>query len=140
VLSIIRGEAQALFSDEPDQGQHEEPLPAQWIGGSCFLFKRDVLERISLPDPHYFLTWEEVDFCLRGLRKGYPSYYVPQAKIWHKSGVSTTYSTVSLYYGIRNTFYFIKKNASPAQYYLFLSLLKAVRGGLRMEMGMNKSI
>lgn len=119
-IHFKRGVAPAIFSDEFDEGQHDKPYTAEWIGGSCLLCKREVIEDIGLLDKKYFLCWEEVDFCLRGLKKGYTSYYVNKAKIWHKGGISSSNGNISLYYGTRNTFYFLKKNASKLQYYSFL--------------------
>ena len=40
-------------------------------------------------DEGYFLYFEEVDFCLRAHRAGWPCWYVPQSRIMHIGGQST---------------------------------------------------
>ena len=125
-IDFKKGVARALFSNEYDQGQHDQTYVAEFIGGSCLLCKREVIEEIGLLDKKLFLMWEEIDFGLRGLKKGYKSYYVYKAKIWHKEGISAGTRT-SLYYGTRNTFYFLKKNATKVQYYSFLIYFFGIR-------------
>ncbi|MFC5729572.1 MULTISPECIES: glycosyltransferase family 2 protein [Nocardioides] len=36
-----------------------------------FLVRRDVIERIGLPDPSYFIFYDDVDFAIRARRAGY---------------------------------------------------------------------
>ena len=120
-INFKRGVAPAIFSNEIDRGQHDKFYEAEWIGGACLLCKKEVLIEIGLLDPKYYLCWEEVDLCLRGTNAGYKCYYSYKSKIWHKGGISSNLSPTSLYYGTRNTFYFLNKNATKSQYYLFIT-------------------
>jgi len=53
--------------------------------GSCLLFKKSVLNEIGHFNEDFFAYFEETDLCWRLWLAGYKLYYVPQAKIFHKS-------------------------------------------------------
>src|SRR4029453_12548636 len=44
-------------------------------------------------DEGYFLYFEEVDFCLRANRSGWPCWYVPQSRVMHIAGQRTGVSS-----------------------------------------------
>lgn len=97
----------------------ETPEEMDYISGCSLLIKREVIERIGLLDPDYFLYYEDTDWCLRAKKAGYRLFYVPKAKIWHKVSGSMDSSLTMFYYGTRNQFLLIKKNCN----YKWVSLL-----------------
>ena len=66
-----------------------EPEQTDWVAGASMMIRREVIDAIGLMDEGYFLYFEEVDYCLRALRAGWPCWYVPQSRIMHISGQST---------------------------------------------------
>ena len=94
---------------ENDNGQFENLENMDYLEGSCLLVKSEMINKIGLLDPDYFTYWEEIDWCIRGKKAGYESFYVPKAKIWHK-GYGSEVGANSIYYMIKNRFMFIKKN------------------------------
>src|SRR5262249_20160029 len=48
-----------------------------------------VFDAIGLMDDAYFLYFEEVDFCLRARRAGWPCWYVPTSRVVHLVGQSS---------------------------------------------------
>jgi N-acetylglucosaminyl-diphospho-decaprenol L-rhamnosyltransferase len=60
-----------------------------WVSGCSMIIRREVFDSIGLMDEDYFLYFEEVDFCLRARRAGWPCWYVPQSRIMHIGGQST---------------------------------------------------
>lgn len=64
----------------------EQETDADWVVGASMIIRREVFEKIGLLDDHYFMYYEEVDFCLRARRAGYRIRYVPQSKIVHLIG------------------------------------------------------
>lgn len=66
-----------------------EPAEVDWVAGASMMVRRKVIEDIGLMDEGYFLYFEEVDFCLRARRAGWPCWYVPQSRVMHISGQST---------------------------------------------------
>jgi hypothetical protein len=60
-----------------------------WICGASMMIRAAVLEAIGGLDEHYFLYFEETDFCLRARRAGFATWYVPQSRVMHVGGQST---------------------------------------------------
>ncbi len=68
----------------PPAPDHE--VDADWVVGASMMIRREVIDAIGLLDDHYFMYFEEVDFCLRARRAGFRIRYVPQSKIVHLIG------------------------------------------------------
>jgi len=99
-----------------DRGQFEEPRWVDFVYGCGMLIRREVLERVGLLDPHYFLYLEDLDLCLRARQSGYHILFVPQAQMWHQIYASTAHQpALRKYYWAESTLYFLHKHASPRQ-------------------------
>lgn len=107
---------------ESDHGQYDQVEEMGFVEGSCVLVKRQVIEKVGVLDPEYFTYWEDIDWCARGYKAGYMSYYVPKSKIWHKISTSNV-GMRKIYYMSRNRILFLKKNASRSQIVAFLIYL-----------------
>ncbi len=53
------------------------------------IVRREVFESVGLLDEKYFMYFEEVDFCLRALKSGWPCWYVPTSRVVHLVGQSS---------------------------------------------------
>ncbi len=60
-----------------------------WVPGASLMVKREVFDAIGLMDEHYFLYYEETDFCLQAQRAGWDCWYVPTSRVFHVAGAST---------------------------------------------------
>ncbi|WP_210208140.1 glycosyltransferase family 2 protein [Rhodoplanes roseus] len=96
--SLVRTLGLARFSRVvpafTDYGLHREPLPAQpiaveAISGACMMVRRDALRRVGLMDERYFLHCEDLDWCMRFRRGGFPILFTPEARVVHQKGVSS---------------------------------------------------
>jgi GT2 family glycosyltransferase len=67
----------------------ETSCQVDWVAGACLIIRRAVFETIGLLDERYFMYFEEVDFCLRARRAGWPCWYVPEARVIHLVGQSS---------------------------------------------------
>jgi GT2 family glycosyltransferase len=54
-----------------------------YLSGCVLLIKREVIEKIGLFDEGFFLSDDDLDFCLRAQRVGYKSILDPSAIVWH---------------------------------------------------------
>jgi hypothetical protein len=63
--------------------------PTGWVAGASMIVRREVFADIGALDDGYFLYFEEVDFCLRAARAGWPCWYVPESRVVHLVGRST---------------------------------------------------
>jgi len=66
--------------------------PVDWISGASMLIRPQVLETIGGLDENYFLYFEETDFCRRARRAGFATWYVPESRVMHIIGQSTSIS------------------------------------------------
>jgi len=118
-ITMWRGKSEHIGVNEFDEGQYDCITNTDYVTGACLLARREVLETIGLLDPTYFLYWEETDWCMRARNAGYKLVYVPGAKIWHKVAASQE-GSVNKFFFVRNNFLFVKKNATNAQFAVFL--------------------
>ncbi len=107
--------------NEVDNGQYKKIREFDYVSGSAFLIKKDVINEIGLMDKQFFLYFEESDWALRASQRGYKSFYSPKAKIWHKisksgGGIS---KPIGLYYITRNRWLFMKMWAKRSDYWFF---------------------
>jgi GT2 family glycosyltransferase len=65
------------------------PGPTDWVAGACMIIRRAVFDAIGLLDEGYFMYFEEVDFCHRARRAGWPCWYFPDARVVHLVGQSS---------------------------------------------------
>jgi hypothetical protein len=105
IMNFWSGNAVHIF--RPVKNKSE--LDAIW--GCCMLIKKDVFLKIGYFYEPYFLTFEEIDFCVKAKKQGFKIICNPMSKIWHKvSSTMGKVSTCGVYYGYRNKFLFIKRN------------------------------
>ena len=91
----------------------ETPVEVESISGACLMLRREAIEQIGLLDEHFFMYFEDMDYCLRLRNAGLKLYYVPQGEIVHLVGQSSggrmrAYSAHSY----RAMFYFYRKHFS----------------------------
>lgn len=78
----------------------------------CFLIKRRVIGKIGYFYEPYFLSFEEIDYCLQARKAGYKVFCEPRSVIWHKVRRTLDKMLASTaYYFYRNKLLFIKRNA-----------------------------
>jgi GT2 family glycosyltransferase len=66
-----------------------ESSRVDWVSGASLFIRRAVFDAVGLLDEAYFMYFEEVDFCLRAARVGWPCWYNPGARIVHLAGQSS---------------------------------------------------
>lgn len=105
--SMVRLQAEQL---DPG-GCVEKSLDVDFITACSLAIKRKVLEDVGLMDAHFFIYYDETDWCVRAARQGYRVVYVPDSKIWHKvSAAMGAASPATDYYMTRNALRFYWKN------------------------------
>ena len=102
-----------------DSEQYNDIQDTDYCQGSCFLMRREIIEKIGLFDTTYAVYFEETDYCLRAKRAGFRNVYCPRSMIWHKQN-SSTGTSIAVYYLTRNKFLFMKNHASRSQRATFL--------------------
>lgn len=85
---------------------------ADYVSGCCMLIKKEVFEKIGFFDEHFFLYYEDVDFCLRAKEKDFGVVVVSSTVIQHAlSAVVGKMSKIAIYSLTKSSIYFGKKYA-----------------------------
>ncbi|MFM8332828.1 MAG: glycosyltransferase family 2 protein [Candidatus Methylumidiphilus sp.] len=66
-----------------------EAAEVDWVPGAFAIIRRELVERIGLFDPRFFLYYEEVDLCRRIKAAGFSVQYWPNLQISHIGGESS---------------------------------------------------
>jgi GT2 family glycosyltransferase len=69
--------------------------PVDWICGASMMIRPAVFDSIGALDENYFLYFEETDFCHRAKQAGFMTWYVPQSRVMHIMGQSTSVTDVT---------------------------------------------
>lgn len=112
---------------------------------TCFLMVRaEVFNEIGLMDEKYFAYYDDTDFILRAIRKGFKLWYEPSVFLLHKVSSSSggDSSPFYIYYGNRNKIYFIRKNFSGIKKYflLFYTLMSRIIFYLKFDTAGRKNL
>lgn len=73
----------------PPEPTSHEPQVCGWIPGAALAVRREVLERVGLLDEGLYTYFDDVDYCLRAKRAGFPTWYLPTSRIVHLVGKTT---------------------------------------------------
>jgi GT2 family glycosyltransferase len=122
--------------DELDRGHFDSQKTSDFATGCCVLVKRDIIERVGIFDKKYFLYFEDVDWSIRAIKKGFEILFVAQSVIWHKNAGSSdgSGSNIHIYYQNRNRYLFALKSASTrAKITIFKLLLRKLFKGNIVE-------
>ena len=91
-----------------------------YVEGSSFLISPRCLSQVGLLSEDYFLYFEETDYCVRAIKKGFTVAWATESIIFHDIGSSTggnlglgkvPYFTDCL--SVRNRIHFARKNLFP---------------------------
>ncbi|SFM05353.1 glycosyltransferase family 2 protein [Pelosinus propionicus] len=104
-----KGKAYHTHIHLKDNNFVKKPCNTEWISG-CSMFASTKLFEQYRMDEHFFLYFEDVDYCYKLHQAGIPLIVIPGGVVWHKtsSSVSKT-SYIQFYYSIRNNLYFMQR-------------------------------
>jgi len=73
----------------PHAPEDRNPVVVDFIIGACMMARKEAIDAAGMLDEDYFFFYEEIDWCLRMHRAGWPVYHLPQASIYHLGGGSS---------------------------------------------------
>jgi len=71
-------------------GRWWRPRSVEYVDGACMLIRRAVLEEIGGLDERFFLFVEDAEFCHRARQHGWHVTYLPQSRVAHLRGGSSS--------------------------------------------------
>jgi GT2 family glycosyltransferase len=106
---------------EEDKGQFgQEPRYVDFVTGCALLARRAVWEQVGLLDDHFFMYYEETEWCVRVNRAGFKIAQVPTAMMWHKISLEARASSPSTYYYMtRNRLLFLGRTRAGLRTWLY---------------------
>lgn len=79
-----------LGLNEPDRGQYDhDDVRFDYVYGASLFVRSDFLREVGLMNEAYYAYFEEMDWAVRGARKGWQHAYAWRSVIYHKQGVTT---------------------------------------------------
>jgi len=75
--------------DEADSGQYDENTDIPAPSGAASLFRVQALRQVGLFDEGFFAYYEDIDLGLRLQLAGWKVGFVPEAKVYHKVGMTS---------------------------------------------------
>ena len=111
-LSFIKLIVETLFANKEKRKERERDYDREvdWAQASCLLVRREIIKKVGLLDPQYFLSWEDLDWCFSARKAGYKIIHSSKSKFWHKVSRSAKKSPIACYFEARNAFLFYKKH------------------------------
>ncbi len=132
------GRVKEIGFQEDDKGQWDNtPFSFDYVIGASMFLSRKFIEDVGMMEEDYFLYYEELDWAIRGKRKGWGLGFCPKCKVYHKMGasirkvVADKNSTLSDFYSARNRILLTKKYFPVALITLYPAFLKFVLNRLR---------
>jgi N-acetylglucosaminyl-diphospho-decaprenol L-rhamnosyltransferase len=77
-----------------------------WVSGASLILRRTMLEKIGLLDEGLYTYFDDLDICLRALRAGWETWYVPESQVIHLEGASTGIASHTTTPGRRAPYWF----------------------------------
>ena len=119
---------------------YEKDTKVDWASFCIVMIKTEVFRQIGYLDEEFFLSNEDLDFCLRAQKQGILTYYCGSAKAYHKVAVDLggIHNPLYMYYQVRNTLLCHKKNLKKYNFlfsmvnYLLISITRRI---LRLTFG-----
>src|SRR5581483_2132205 len=74
------------------------PTEVEAISGACMMVRRAAATAVGPLDEHYFLHFEDLDWCMRFRLAGWTTLFVPAAKVVHQKGVSSRHRPLAVEY------------------------------------------
>ncbi|WP_207425565.1 glycosyltransferase family 2 protein [Pedobacter sp. SYSU D00535] len=106
---------------EKDKGQYDDKTgPTGFIHGAAVMVRQQAIAKAGLMAEHFFLYYEEMDWCERVKRAGYEVWVEPKALIYHKESISVgKKSPLKEFFMNRNRILFIRRNAPAISRLIF---------------------
>jgi GT2 family glycosyltransferase len=95
-----------LCKDGPRYGNVRE---CDYVTGCGFMLRNDVLKKIGYFKEDFIFYSEDAELCYRFREAGYKILFIPEAKMWHKTGTTLAKNRpVQLHYSTRNQLYLLQ--------------------------------
>ena len=111
ILGLNRLSATFFPSGFMSDWNHNSTRSVDVVMGAYFLVRKPLFELLGGFDERFFVYFEEVDFTLRAKRTGYQTYYLAEARCYHRGqGTSDAVKAVRLFYSLQSRLRYAEKH------------------------------
>ncbi|HID63003.1 MAG TPA: glycosyltransferase family 2 protein [Anaerolineae bacterium] len=128
---LHRGLQQVLFRRYLHDWATDAVQEVDWISGACLMVRREVIDQVGLLDEHFFMYFEDNDWCLRIRKAGWKVYYNPHAEIIHLGGQSLVQNPAAQEAYYQSLHYFYAKHYGQLNVLLLDMMLPIYRMFMR---------
>lgn len=115
---VVYGKVQNKWSNNPvwrhfsyqNKKQTKTPFKVDVVSGAAMMVRSDLFTRLGGFDEKLFMYFEENDLCLRAMKAGWSTYFIPAAKTIHYGGGSSSDVNKSKHYFNQSRSYFMEKH------------------------------
>lgn len=120
-MNYLTGRNGSIGFMEDDIGQYDHvTTETGYCHGAAMICRRKDLEQVGLMAEHFFLYYEELDWCEKFRRAGFTIGFTGMAKIYHKESMSVgKESPLKTYFMVRNRWLFIRRNTRWLTTFIF---------------------
>ena len=141
-INFLTGDTPVLGQGRKNSREYDTLKEVDYV--PVIMTRREIINKIGLCDPEYFIYFEDTDFCIRAKRVGYKVIYVPSAIFWHKGSMTVgKFSYNNYYYLRRNQIRFVIKNF-PAHFMvtalIYCLIFRTVTDSLIMISPLRKTV
>lgn len=112
---------------------HEELSEVEQPMGAALMIKNDLLKRINYMDERFYMFFNDIDTCKQIYNLGYKIYFIPDAKIYHKTGKSIFKDRARMIKAWnRDCLKYFKKNGYNPLLHFFLFIVLKTTGFIRV--------
>jgi Predicted glycosyltransferases len=120
-MHYLTGRNSGIGVMDDDLGQYDNVTrETGYCHGAAMMCRRADLDQVGVMEEHFFLYYEELDWCEKFKRAGFKLGFTGKAKIYHKESMSVgKESPLKTYFMVRNRWLFIRRNTSWFTAFLF---------------------
>jgi GT2 family glycosyltransferase len=86
------------------------PMRVDWLSGACLFVRRQAVDAVGALDNHFFMYWEDADWCTRMKKAGWDILYYPAASVVHFVGGSSERNLMNSVLAFhKSAYYFFNK-------------------------------
>ena len=95
----------------------DQPFACDWVSFACALIRQAVFEHVGVLDDHFYLYFDDPDFCRRARRAGWSVLHWPAARVVHLRGRSNPVKSLGAEKKRRPIYWYESRSRYYAKYY-----------------------
>jgi GT2 family glycosyltransferase len=111
IINPLHGHTRHIGWERRDNPRYGQVRECDYVTGCGYLLRSEVLKRIGYFKEDLVFYSEDAELCYRFREAGYKVMYIPDAKMWHKTGTTLAKNRpVQLHYSTRNQLYLLQRH------------------------------